>query len=69
LKTKIINLLTDLKIADIELEFILCDDAEENISMKDDLNVKNVDVKFEFSGDRKTQRERFKLSMEGFVKC
>jgi hypothetical protein len=50
LKNKIINLLTALKIANLSLKFIRCDDAGENRSMKEDLKAKNFGVRFEFSG-------------------
>ena len=56
LKVKMINLLTDLKIADVNVKFIRCDDAGENKSMKDDHRIKSFGVKFEFSGPRTPQR-------------
>ena len=49
LKVKMTNLLTDLKIADVNVKFIRCDDAGENRSMKDDHRIKSFGVKFEFS--------------------
>jgi hypothetical protein len=52
LKTKIINLLTDLKISDGKVKFIRCDETGENRYMIDGLNVKCFGVKFEFSGSR-----------------
>ena len=56
LKVKMINLLTDLKIADVNVKFIRCDDTGENKSMKDDHRIKSFGVKFEFSGPRTPQR-------------
>jgi hypothetical protein len=45
-----------MKIADIKTKFIRCDNAGENRTMKDDLDVKNFRAKFEFSGPRKPHR-------------
>ena len=49
---KMINLLTDLKIADENVKFICCDDAGENRTMMDDNRIKIFGVKIEFSGPR-----------------
>jgi hypothetical protein len=49
-------MLTDLKIAGIRVKLICCDEARENRSMEEDLNVKGFGVKFEFSGPRTPQR-------------
>jgi hypothetical protein len=57
LKAIIINLLRDLKITEIRIKFIRCDDDGENRSMKDNPNVKKFGVKFEFSGPRTSQRK------------
>jgi hypothetical protein len=43
LKTKIINLLSDLRIFDIKVEFICFDHPGENRSMKDDFDVKKLE--------------------------
>ena len=51
-----INLLTDLNIADINVKLIRYNDAGENRSMKDDHRIKSFGVKFEFSGPRTPQR-------------
>jgi transposase InsO family protein len=56
LKTKIKTLLTDLKIANWILKFIRCDDAGENMTMKNDAEIKSYGIKFEFSGPRTPQR-------------
>jgi hypothetical protein len=56
LKTRIKTLLTDLKIANRIVEFIRCDDAGENITMKNDPEIKSFGIKFEFSGPRTPQR-------------
>ena len=56
LKVKMIHLLTDLKIADVNVMFIRCDDAGENRSIKVDHRIKSFGVKFEFSGPRTPQR-------------
>jgi hypothetical protein len=50
------TLLTDLKIAGINVTFIRCDDAGENTSMNNDQDIKSFGVKFEFSGPRTPQR-------------
>jgi Reverse transcriptase (RNA-dependent DNA polymerase) len=56
LKVKVRTLLTDLKIAGLNVKFIRCDDAGENMSMKNDQDIKSFGVKFEFSGPRTPQR-------------
>jgi hypothetical protein len=56
LKVKIKNLLTDLKIANQKVRFIRCDDAGENMTMKNDPEIKSFDINFEFSGPRTPQR-------------
>jgi hypothetical protein len=45
LKVKVMTLLTDLKIAGVEVRFIRCDDSGEGYG-----------IKFEFSGPRTPQR-------------
>jgi hypothetical protein len=56
LKTRIKTLLTDLKIANQIVKFIRCDDAGENLTMKNDPEIKSFGIKFEFSGPRTLQR-------------
>jgi hypothetical protein len=56
LKVKIKTLLTDLKIANRNVKFIRCDNAGENMTMKNDPEVKSFGIKFEFSGPRTPQR-------------
>jgi hypothetical protein len=58
LKEKVNTLLTDLQIAGLNVEFIRCGDAGENVSMKSDQNIKSFGVKFKFSGQRTPQRNR-----------
>jgi hypothetical protein len=67
LETEIINLLTDLKIAEIQAKFIRCDNAGENRSMTDDLDVKNFGAELKFSGPRIPQRKGEVETMEVFV--
>jgi transposase InsO family protein len=50
------TLSTDLKIAGVTVKNIRCDDAGENIALKNHLDVKMYGVKFEFSGPRTPQR-------------
>jgi hypothetical protein len=56
LKEKVKTLLTDLQIAGLNVKFIRCDDSGENVSMKNDQDIKSFGVKFEFSGPRTPQR-------------
>jgi transposase InsO family protein len=56
LKVKIKTLLTDLKIANWSVRFIRCDNAGENMTMKNDPEIKSFGIKFEFSGPRTPQR-------------
>jgi hypothetical protein len=56
LKEKVNTLLTELQIAGLNVKFIRCDDARENVSMKNDQDIKSFGVKFEFSGPRTPQR-------------
>jgi hypothetical protein len=56
LKTRIKTLLTDLKIANRIIKFIRCDNAGENMTMKNDPEIKSFGFKFEFSGPRTPQR-------------
>jgi hypothetical protein len=56
-KIKIKILLTDLKIANRNLRFIRCDNASENMTMKNDPEIKSFGIKFEFSVARTPQRK------------
>jgi hypothetical protein len=56
LKGKVKTLLTDLKIAGLNMKFVRCDDAGKNTLMKNDQDIKSFGVKFEFSGPRTPQR-------------
>jgi transposase InsO family protein len=58
LKVKIKTLLTDLKIANRNVRFIRCDNAGENMTMKNDPDIKSFGIKFEFLGPRTPQRNR-----------
>jgi hypothetical protein len=57
IKTRIMTLLTDLKIANRIVKFITCDDSDENMTMKNDPEIKSFGIKFEFSGTRTLQRK------------
>jgi hypothetical protein len=46
LKGKIKTLLTDLRIAGIDVKYIWCGDAGENKAMKDDSEIKPFGIKF-----------------------
>jgi hypothetical protein len=50
LKGKVKNLLTDLKIAGINVKYIRCDSACDDMSMNNDQDIKSFGVKFKFSG-------------------
>jgi hypothetical protein len=56
LKDKMFKLLTDLKIAGIEIKYIRCDDSGENKSFYDACRSNGYLIKFEFSGPRTPQR-------------
>jgi hypothetical protein len=56
-QVKIKTLLTDLKIANLNIRFIRCDDASENMKMKNDPKIKSFGIKFEFSGPKTPQRK------------
>jgi hypothetical protein len=63
-------LLTELKIADLNVKLICCDDAGEIRSRKEDLKVKYFGVRFDFSGPRTLKlRGSFRRFTEGFVQC
>jgi hypothetical protein len=56
LKVKIKTLLTVLKIANWNVRFIRCDNAGENMAMKNDPEIKSFGIKSEFLGPRTPQR-------------
>ena len=56
LKNKIMVLLTDLKIAGINIKFIRCDDSGENKALFEECRSKGIGITFEFSGPRTPQR-------------
>ena len=49
-------LLTDLKIASIDVKIICCDNAGENKAFYEDCRSKGINIRFEFSGPRNPQR-------------
>jgi hypothetical protein len=55
--------LTDLKIANRIVKFIRCDDAGENMTIKNDPEIKSFGIKFEFPGPR-TPRRNGKVERE-----
>jgi hypothetical protein len=56
IKEGIKTLLTYLKIANRIVKFIRCDDAGENMTMKNNPEIKSFGIKFEFLGPRTPQR-------------
>jgi hypothetical protein len=50
LKCKVMTLLTDLKIAEINVKYIRCDDSGENKALFEACQAQEYGVKFEFSG-------------------
>jgi hypothetical protein len=56
IKARIKTLLTYLKIANWIVKFIRCDNAGENMTIKNDPEIKSYSIKFEFSGPRTPQR-------------
>ena len=55
LKDKVMTLLTDLKIASINVKYIRCDDSGENKALYNQCRAQGYGVKFEFSGPRTPQ--------------
>jgi hypothetical protein len=55
-KGKFLTLLTDLKIAGLDVKFIRYNDSGENKALFDECRSKGHNVKFEFSGPRTPQR-------------
>jgi hypothetical protein len=56
LKGKFLTLLTDLKIAVLDIKFIRCKDLGENKALFDECKSKGYNVKFEFYGPQTPQR-------------
>jgi hypothetical protein len=56
LKSKVMTLLTDLKIAEINVKYIRWDDSGENKALFEACQAQGYGVKFEFSGPRTPQR-------------
>jgi hypothetical protein len=56
LKSKVMTLLTDLKISEINVKYIRCDDPGENKALFDACQAQGYGVKFEFSGPRTHQQ-------------
>jgi hypothetical protein len=56
LKSKVMTLLTDLKIAETNVKYIRCDDSGENKALFDACQAQGYGVKFEFSGPRTPQQ-------------
>jgi hypothetical protein len=56
LQDKVRTLLTYYKIAGLNVKCIRCDDAGENMLMKNDQGIKSFGVKFKFSGPRTPQK-------------
>jgi hypothetical protein len=56
LKSKVMTLLTDLKIAGINVKYIRCNDSGENKALFDACQAQGYGVKFEFSGPRTPQQ-------------
>jgi hypothetical protein len=58
IKARMKMLLTDLKIANLIVKFIRCDDNGKNMTMRNDPEIKSFGIKFEFLGPRTPQRNR-----------
>lgn len=56
LKSKVTTLLTELKIAGVNVKFIRCDDYGENKALFEECQSKGYGFKFEFSGPQTPQR-------------
>jgi hypothetical protein len=56
LKGYFLTLLTDLKIAGLDVKFICCNDSGENKALFDECRSKGCNVKFEFSCPQNPQR-------------
>jgi hypothetical protein len=58
LKGNIKTLLTDLKLAGLNVRFIQYDDAGEKMTMKNDPKIKSFVIYLEFSGPRTPQKRK-----------
>jgi uncharacterized protein YeeX (DUF496 family) len=58
IKVRIKTLLTDLKIVNQIVKFIIFDEAGENMTINNDPEIKSFGIKFEFLGSRTPQRNR-----------
>jgi hypothetical protein len=68
IKARIKRLLSDLKIANWIVKFIRCDDAGENMTMKNDPEIKSLGIKFEFLGPiLLKEMERLRESSKHFI--
>jgi hypothetical protein len=56
LKSKVMTLLTDLKISEINVKYIRCNYSGENKTLFETCQAQGYGVKFEFSGPRTPQR-------------
>ena len=56
LKSKMMDLLTDLKIASIDVKIIRCNNASENKVFYEECRSKGMNIRFEFSGPRTPKR-------------
>jgi hypothetical protein len=56
LYSKVMTLLTDLKIAEVNVKYIRCDDSGENKALFEACQAQGYGVKFEFSGPRTLQQ-------------
>jgi transposase InsO family protein len=56
LKSKVLTLLSDLKVAGINVKYIRCDDSSENKALFEACQSQGYGVKFKFSGPRTPQQ-------------
>jgi hypothetical protein len=67
LRSKVMTLLTDLKIAGVDAKHIRCDDSGENKALFEACQAQGYGVKFEFSGPRTPQRnEKVERKLQNF---
>ena len=74
LKVKVMTLLTDLKIAGVNIKFIRCDDSGENKTLFEECRSKGYGIKFEFSGPQTPQsngkvERKLQISLGGLELC
>jgi hypothetical protein len=74
LKGTFLTLLTDLKIAGLDVKFIQCDDSGENKALFEECRCKGYNLKFELSGPQTPQRNgkvkrKSNLSLEESEPC